>query len=132
MLRLKRIHDVSNFLLAELSLERHENAGLPEVTVVFGNLVFQDQMIAKCVPGQFRDQAVVLMSVFPVVRENEVRRDCLLQIFENALISAPTNGMKPSGKLFSRGPFSRAEPANSSAARRASASRTPIALNTTQ
>ena len=53
------------------------------------------------------DQPVILMRIFAVVREDQIRRDRLLQFFEDSFTSAPTNGMNPSGKVFSSGSFSR-------------------------
>src|SRR5690349_21647116 len=46
-------------------------------------------MVAKCVPGQLSNKPMVLMRVFPTVREDEIRRDCLFQILENRLYVCP-------------------------------------------
>src|ERR1039457_3621456 len=84
ILGLEGIHDVTDLLLAHFRLERHEHARLSQVTVVFRNLVFQNQMVPKCIPGQFRDQTMVLVRVLAVVSEDEVRGYCF-QVLENCL-----------------------------------------------
>src|SRR4029077_12959123 len=40
-------------------------------------------MIAKSVPGQLSNQPVILMRVFPTVREHKIRREGLFQILKN-------------------------------------------------
>jgi hypothetical protein len=77
LLRLERVHDVANLLFEELGLERHEDIRLAQITVIFRDFIFEDQVVTKGVPSQFRDQAVILMRVFTVVSENEVRRNRL-------------------------------------------------------
>src|SRR5262249_20334699 len=57
------IHDITDLLVVHVRLEWHEQARPAHVAVVFRNLVFEDEMISKCVPGEFRDQPVVLMRI---------------------------------------------------------------------
>src|SRR4029077_3677234 len=83
VLGLKGIHEVTHLLLVHLWRERHEHAWLSQVAVVFRDLVLQNQVIPKRIPGQFRDQAVVLMRISAVMSEDHVRGDRLLQLFEN-------------------------------------------------
>ena len=83
MLGLERIHDVADFLLTHFQLERHEHARLSQVTVVFRNLILQNQMVPKGIPGQFRDKAMVLMGVLAIVSEDKVRGDLVLQLFKD-------------------------------------------------
>src|SRR5260370_41063190 len=66
------VHDLGNFLLADPRLEWHKQIRPPQVAVVLWNFVFQNQMVAKRLPSQFRDRAVVLVRVFMV--KNEVWR----------------------------------------------------------
>ena len=103
-LRLESIHDVSNFLLAHIGLKRHEDTRLSHVAVIFGDLVFENQMIPKRIPGQFRQEAMILVGIPAVVSKNEVRRNRLFSSSKTAFTSAPTNGMNPSRKFFSCGP----------------------------
>src|ERR1700738_2946350 len=84
MLRLKCIHNAMNFLLAGLYLKRNEHAGLSQGSVIFRNLVFQNQMISERMPSQFGNQAVILMRVIPIVTKNEVRGHVPFQLFENS------------------------------------------------
>jgi hypothetical protein len=53
MLRLESVHDVADFRLANISIERHKHTGSPEVTVILWNLVLQDDVIPESVPSQF-------------------------------------------------------------------------------
>ena len=46
-----------------------------EVAVVLGNLVFQDQVVAKSIPREVRQDPVILMAIVAVVGEDEVRRE---------------------------------------------------------
>src|SRR5579862_795672 len=77
VLRPKGLHDGVNFFLAGGSVERHKNRGLSHVAVILGNLVFENQVIAKRVPSQFRQQAMILVSILASVSENYIRRDFL-------------------------------------------------------
>src|SRR5262249_33792948 len=83
VLGLKGIHEITNLLLVHLWWERYEHAWLSQVSVVFWDLVLQNQVIPKGIPGQFRNQAVVLMRISAVMSKNHVWRDRLLQFFEN-------------------------------------------------
>src|SRR5580704_995184 len=49
VLRLKRFYDVPDLGLASLILKWHEHPRLSHVSVVFRDLVFQNQMVAKCI-----------------------------------------------------------------------------------
>jgi hypothetical protein len=44
-----------------------------EITVVFRDFVFQNEMAPKCIPRQIRYQAMVLMKVVTIMGENKVR-----------------------------------------------------------
>src|SRR6478672_4184822 len=50
-LRLKSLHEVTNFPFARLSVEMHKYVWLSHITVVFRDLVFQYQVIAEGIPG---------------------------------------------------------------------------------
>src|SRR5581483_8310597 len=68
--------------LAERRVQRHEEVRRPEVALVLRDLVLEDRVIAEGLPGELRDQAVVLVLVGAVVREDEVRRLAGLQVLE--------------------------------------------------
>ena len=42
-------------------------------------------MVAKRVPGQLGCEPMILMEVFPIVREDQIRRDGRFQVFEELL-----------------------------------------------
>jgi hypothetical protein len=75
VLGLEGIHDVANLCLVHFWRKRHEQAWLSQVTVIFRDLVLQDQVISKCIPGQFADQTMVLMRIFSAMSEDHVRRE---------------------------------------------------------
>src|SRR5437899_7635297 len=81
-LGLERIHEVTNLLLADFVPDWHEQVRLSQVTVILRNFILQNEMIAKCVPGQFRNQAMVLVGIFAVVGKDKVRGN-RLQLFED-------------------------------------------------
>src|SRR6202171_4906638 len=51
-------------------VQRRKCIGGTQISVVFGNFVFQDEVIAKRVPGQFIEQAMVLVQVMTIVGED--------------------------------------------------------------
>src|SRR5271155_4922981 len=99
VLRLKRIEDVANFGLVHIRREWDVHAGPAHVTVVLGNLVLEDQVVSKRVGGQFGDQAMILMSVAVPVRENQIRRDLALYLFEIIFYLGAAVGQKTVAKV---------------------------------
>ena len=79
------IHNESNLLLAHFSGKWHENAWLTQVAIILGNLVLQNQMVAKSIPSQFREQPVILVRILAIMGEDEVRRNRLFQLFKYGL-----------------------------------------------
>src|SRR5215207_434194 len=63
----------------------NEDVRRSEVAVVLGNLVLENQVIPKRVPGQLCHQTVVLMKIHPVVRQDEVWSDLAFQPLEKVL-----------------------------------------------
>ena len=55
-------------------VERDEAVGRAEIAVEFRDLVFENPVIPKRVPGQVREQAVILMAVVPVVGQHQIGR----------------------------------------------------------
>ena len=62
--------------------QRHIQVGCAQVAVVFWNLVFQDQVIAKGVPGQLAREAMILMQIVPGVNQDHIRRERLERLEE--------------------------------------------------
>src|SRR2546430_14041022 len=66
-------------------VERHVPIGSPEIAVVLGDLVLENQMVAKRVPGQLGDETVILMVVTAIMREDDVGNRLTLERFEEVL-----------------------------------------------
>ena len=59
--------------LQNLGRQRDIEIGLTEVAIPFGNLIFENDVVAKRRPGMAADLPVVLMQVVAAVGENEIR-----------------------------------------------------------
>src|SRR5579863_7505231 len=66
-LGLKCLHEVPNFFLVDLLIQRHKYVRLPKVTVIFRNFVLQNQVIPESVPREFLDQPMILMGILAVM-----------------------------------------------------------------
>ena len=70
-------------LLARLGIaQRHKEVRGAQVSVVFWDLVFEDEVIAKSVPRQLAHQTVVLVKIVSGMREDYIRREDFLEFFE--------------------------------------------------
>jgi hypothetical protein len=47
----ENLHEIIHLLMVDLLLKRHEEAGMSPLTLVFWNLVLQDQMVAEGIPS---------------------------------------------------------------------------------
>src|ERR1041385_1171316 len=56
-------------------VERYGEVGVAEVALVLGDLVLEDQVVAKRRPGQLGDQRVVLVEIGAMVGEHDVRSE---------------------------------------------------------
>src|SRR5689334_5264687 len=74
--------------------ERNEEVGRSHIAVVLRDLILQNHVVPEGVPGQLRDQAVVLMRILAVMGEDEIRRDLPLQLLEHRLDLAADVGQK--------------------------------------
>ena len=79
----------AEFLLDQGLLERDENVWRSEIAVVLRDLVLEDEVVAKRVPGELAGEAVILVEVVPSVREDEVGRTSLSPS-KTSLTSLPT------------------------------------------
>jgi hypothetical protein len=75
MLAGELLHQRLNFPLHRRFAKRHENIRIPQIPFVFGDLVFEDDVIAEGVSGEFRHHAMVLVHVVPPVGEDEIGID---------------------------------------------------------
>src|SRR5256885_4489025 len=55
---------------------------LSQVAVPFRDLVFEDQLVSKCVPRQIRNNSMILMAILEGVREDDIRREFSCDAFE--------------------------------------------------
>ena len=65
--------------------QRNKEIRRPEVAVILGNLVLQNEVVPPCIPRQLGHQPMVLMTVRTVVGKDQVRRRPALQVFEEFL-----------------------------------------------
>src|SRR2546422_11228082 len=72
----------SRFSSAQGFVERHVVVRRPQVAVVFRHFVLENEMVPERVPGELRDEAMILMAVPSIVGEDHIRRGLLLQRFE--------------------------------------------------
>src|SRR5438309_258165 len=72
-LGLECVCEVTNFLLTHFVPDWHEQVRLSQVTIILRNFILQNEMVSKCVPGQFRNQAMVLVGIVAVVSKNQIR-----------------------------------------------------------
>src|SRR5688572_11954327 len=77
--------DVLDLARANFFVEGDKEVRPAEIAVVLGNLVLQDQVAAPRVPGEVTDGAVVLVPVIPIVGEDQIRIDVLLELLEELL-----------------------------------------------
>jgi hypothetical protein len=68
----KEFLQIFHFFVRQRFADLHEAIRGTEVTVIFWNFVFQQQVIPECVPGQIRDQAMILMAIVAEMSKNQV------------------------------------------------------------
>src|SRR5262249_32726584 len=83
LLRRKCAQQVLDFLINQVALQANKHVRRAEIAIVFGNLVFQDQVIAERIPGQFGNQPMILVRVPTIVGQDEIRGELLLLLFES-------------------------------------------------
>ena len=106
----------------------HVDIGLTHIAVPFRNLVFENEMISKRIPGQASDLAMVLMRVVSPMREDHIGIDARASSASNHdLIASPCSGKKPSRKAITSICVLAAAARKSAADALASCSRSPAA-----
>ena len=88
----------------DLALDRGGGQGgeevrAPEVAVVLRDLVLEHEVVPPGVPGEVRDEPVVLVPVVPVVGEDEVGRALALERLERLLHRRAGVGQEPVPEL---------------------------------
>ncbi len=64
--------------------QRHEDVGVAEISLVLGDVVLEDQMIAEGIPRKLTDRAVVLVQVVASTRQDQVGRELPPELVEAA------------------------------------------------
>ena len=78
----KMCHKEASLALQDLRRQWHVQVRLIQIAVPFGNLIFEDQVIAECVPSMPGDLAMILVRIVAAMRENEVRIYLVLEVLE--------------------------------------------------
>ena len=102
-MRRKRLVDKLRLSPADRSLERNKQVRRAEISVVFRNFVFQDQMVSKSIPGQVTKQAVILMPILSIMGKDDIRVKGL-ESFEAGLDALRLGGKVTSSKLLHHQP----------------------------
>src|ERR1700683_168603 len=76
-------------MLEQRRFQRNKQIRATHVPVVLRNLVFEDQMVSICVPGQLGDEPVILVRVAAPVGENHVRIHFFSYVFKKVLHLSP-------------------------------------------
>ena len=76
------IQCVANFPLILIQFEWNEQVWPPHISIVLGNLVFEDQVVSKRVPSELGNQAMILVGVTIPMRENQIWVHLALHLFE--------------------------------------------------
>src|ERR1035441_8215422 len=85
MLRPVTIPENRYFSLHLRAGKRHIGRRRAQVSLVLGDFVFQYQVIAECIPGQFSYDAVILVQIGTVMAEDQIRVWLLLQSLKHFL-----------------------------------------------
>ena len=64
--------ELCDFRFAEFAFKRHKDVWSAQVAIVFRDFVLEDEMISKRVPGQFREQPVILVRIVAGVGKDQV------------------------------------------------------------
>src|SRR5690349_17338374 len=77
--------DRVDLALDQRFVQRHEDVRRAQVAIVLRDLVLEDPMIAKRVPGELGDRAMVLVQILPPVGEDQIGCDGALEGLELVL-----------------------------------------------
>src|SRR6185436_3706552 len=88
-LALELVEKVAYLPPADLVVQVDEQVRRAEVSVELRDLVLQNHVVPERVPGELRDQPVILVPIFAVMGEDEVRRHPPLDLLEEALHRLP-------------------------------------------
>ena len=104
-LRRKGFLQISNLGPAHRAFEFYEQIWRAEIAVVLRDLVLENEVVSKCVPGQFVDEPMILVQVGPIVGEDQIWIDRAFHPFEFVFDFGPPIGeeaiaMRADGDTF--------------------------------
>lgn len=79
------IHQLPDLPVDIALIEDDKPRGAAQISIILGDLILQDEVISECVPGQLREQPVILVKVMLVMREYDVRVTVFLELLEKVL-----------------------------------------------
>ena len=99
-LRSEKAHERSDLAFGNRFGERDKKIRLAQVRIIFGNLVFHDEMITKGIPGKLAKKTMILMQIMAKVGEDEIGNKGAFEIFEGFFYGRADVGEKPVAKGF--------------------------------
>ena len=72
------VKDVFDLESANAFVQADERVRRSNVSVVFGNLILENEMITKRIPCQIGDHAMILVQIVAIVSEDDIRRHLML------------------------------------------------------
>jgi hypothetical protein len=81
-LRLEELTNVFTFEVTQLFVQWHIEIWISQIAIVLGDFVFQNNVVPKRVPREIWQQTMILMTIFPVMRENQIGLNPPLQMFK--------------------------------------------------
>src|SRR5580698_9932527 len=81
-LGLKASHQILNLPITSLPVEIHKNIGIAKIAIVFEDFVFENKVIAPGVPGQLVNHSMILMEIVASMREDQIGRQRVFQLFK--------------------------------------------------
>ena len=88
-LRVEKSDQCPGLFRCRISIKVDECIRGSEITIILGDLVFQNGVVAECVPGQFADHPVVLMHILSIMGKNQIRLEHAFDLLENLLDARP-------------------------------------------
>jgi hypothetical protein len=78
----------------------NKEIGGAEITVIFGNFVFQNQVVPEGVPGEITNYPMVLVEIVAVMGENQIGFKMLFQLFKAQFDFFACRGEEAGGKIL--------------------------------
>src|SRR5262245_23976247 len=88
-LRRKRLQQRTDLPVDHRLRQRHVQVRLTQIAVVLRDLVLEDQVVAKSVPGKLREDAMILVSILEAMRQDDIGVEVRFQHLEAILDFGP-------------------------------------------